>query len=176
MASNRRGKRKQLLRLGRALLGICMVALPTGALAANDCAWINEATASGLLGGDAVGEVSAPDPAQPIVCTFTQMSAGVKRILRVTVEIAPNPQARLQALEQSCGAERVPLKAIGNEAQDCGEDDRKAGMGESVVGRVRDQVFTISITSSLKKDPLFARDALKSKIYTAAEQVAGNLF
>jgi hypothetical protein len=157
-------------------MGICIVALPTGALAANNCAWINEATASGLLGGDAVGEVSAPDPAQPTVCTFTQMSAGVKRTLRVTVEIAADPHARLRAISQSCVAEPVPLKAIGNEALDCGEDDRKAGMGESVVGRVRDQVFTISITSSLKKDPVFARDALKSKIYTAAEQVAGNLF
>jgi hypothetical protein len=37
-------------------------------------------------------------------------------------------------------------------------------------------VFTITIASSLKNDPQLTRDVLKSKIYTAAEQVAGNLF
>lgn len=176
MARNSLGIGRRLRRFELTLLGACIVALPAGAFAANNCAWINEATASGLLGGDAVGEVSAPDPGQPTVCTFTQMSAGVKRTLQVTVEIAADPHARFQVISQGCGAAPVPLKAIGNEALDCGEDERKAALGESVVGRVRDQVFTITISSTLKKDPLFSRDALKSKIYTAAEQVAGNLF
>jgi hypothetical protein len=41
---------------------------------------------------------------------------------------------------------------------------------------VRNQVFTIDLNSTLKDDPILARDALKARIYTAAEQVAGNLF
>jgi len=45
-----------------------------------------------------------------------------------------------------------------------------------VVGRVRDQIFTITISTTLKNDPILTRDALKARIYTAAEQVAGNLF
>jgi hypothetical protein len=68
------------------------------------------------------------------------------------------------------------LKAIGNEALICAADDRKAGMGERIVGRVRDQVFTITIASSVKNDPILTRDILKTRIYTAAEQVSGNLF
>ncbi len=41
---------------------------------------------------------------------------------------------------------------------------------------MRDQVFTIVLSSRVKKNPLLTRDALKARIYTAAEQVAGNLF
>jgi hypothetical protein len=37
-------------------------------------------------------------------------------------------------------------------------------------------VFTIAISSTLKNDPILTREALKTRIYTAAEQVAGNLF
>ena len=161
--------------LGLALLATCLIGPPARAMAANNCAWITESTASGLLGGDAVGEVSAAT-GQPTVCTFTQMDTGVKRILRITVEIAPEPHARMEAVAQVCGADQLPIKAIGNEAMVCTADDRKAGPGERVVGRVRDQVFTITISTTLKNDTLLTREALKARIYTAAEQVAGNLF
>lgn len=162
----------------RIVLCLLMLTAAQGsARAANTCAWLNEATASGLLGGDAVGEVDQPPaPDQPTVCTFTQMNASGKRTLRITVEIAADPQARLASVSQLCGQDAAPIKAIGNEALVCAADDRKSGMGERVVGRVRDQVFTITIASSLKNDPLLNRDMLKMKIYTAAEQVAGNLF
>jgi hypothetical protein len=159
-----------------ALVGVCLLVAPAVAHAANNCAWINEATASGLLGGDAVGEVSEAVPGQPTVCTFTQITAGGKRTLRITVEIAGDPHARLAAIEQSCGADAAPMKAIGNEALVCATDDRKTSIGERVVGRVRDQVFTITIASTLKNDPVLTRSVLKVRIFTAAEQVSGNLF
>jgi len=175
MASNRIGLKRTLRRLDLALLAVCLIGAPAGAHAANNCAWLNEATAGGLLGGDAVGEVSEA-AGQPTVCTFTEKDTGVVRTLRITVEIAADSHARMGEIAQGCGADAVPLTAIGNEALVCAADDRKAGLGERVVGRVRDQVFTITIASSLKNDPLLTRDVLKSKIYTAAEQVAGNLF
>jgi hypothetical protein len=175
MASNGGRITKVPGKLGLALLGVCLIGLPSRALAANNCAWITESTASGLLGGDAVGEVSAVT-GQPTACTFTQMGAGVKRTLRITVEIAPEPHARLEAVAQICGADLEPIEAIGNEAMVCSADDRKVGPGERVVGRVRDQVFTITISTTLKNDTILTRDALKTRIYTAAEQVAGNLF
>jgi hypothetical protein len=175
MASNSTGLKSKLPRLALALFAVCLLGAPACAHAANNCAWLNEATAGGLLGGDAVGEVSEA-AGQPTVCTFTQMTAGIKRTLRVTVEIAADPHARMGEIAQGCGADAVPLTAIGNEALVCAADDRKGGLGERVVGRVRDQVFTITIASSLRNDPLLTRDVLKSRIYTAAEQVAGNLF
>jgi len=175
MASNCGRLTKTSGKLGLALLGMCLIGLPARAMAANNCAWITESTASGLLGGDAVGEVSAAT-GQPTVCTFTQLGAGVKRTLRITVEIAAEPHVRLAAVAQVCGADQLPIKAIGNEAMVCAADDRKAGPGERVVGRVRDQVFTITISTTLKNDTILTREALKARIYTAAEQVAGNLF
>ena len=164
----------QLMRLAACLF--CFLACTIAARADNNCAWLNEATAGGLLGGDAVGDSPAPAAGEPTVCTFTQQSGTVKRTLRIVVEIAPDPHARYSTLSQSCGTDSFALKAIGNEALACSADDRKAGPGERVVGRVRDQVFTITIASSLKGDPALSRDVLKAKIYTAAEQVAGNLF
>jgi hypothetical protein len=68
------------------------------------------------------------------------------------------------------------MQAIGNEATSCAADDRKGTLAARAVGRVRDQVFTITISTTLKGDSELTRDVLKSRIYTAAEQVAGNLF
>jgi hypothetical protein len=162
-------------RLTLLVLSVICLAMPFAAHAENTCPWLNEATAGGLLGGDAVGIKTGAD-GQPTVCTFTQQGTGVTRTLRVIVEIAPEPHARMSAVAQVCGADVLPIKAIGNEALVCQADDRKGGVGERVVGRVRDQVFTITIASTLKVDPILNRDALKARIYTAAEQVAGNLF
>jgi hypothetical protein len=150
--------------------------MPNLCHAKNNCPWLNEATASGFLGGDAVGDFTDAAPGKPAVCAFTQQAAGVLRTLRITVEIAPDPHARMSEVAQACGAGAAALKAIGNEALVCPADDRKGGLGERVVGRVRDQVFTIAIGSTLKDDPTLTREALKAKIALAAEQVAGNLF
>jgi hypothetical protein len=174
---NRSTSLKRFLQnFGRIVLGGCLIGLPTLCRAANNCAWINEATASGLLGGEAVGEVTEPTAGQPVACTFTQHGERVKRTLRVTVEIAGNAHTRLSTIAQICGPNAVPLKAIGNEAFICAEDGGKNQMGEFVVGRVRDQVFTITIGTTLKDDSILTRDELRSRIYMAAEQISGNLF
>ena len=171
-ACNARFSRRLIL----LFVGICSLTLPALCHAENNCPWLNEATAGGLLGGDAVSRKTGGTDGQPTVCTFTQQDAGVTRTLRVTVEITTEPHGRMSAVAQVCGADASPIKAIGNEALVCAADDRKGALGERVVGRVRDQVFTITINSTLKADPILNREALKAKIYTAAEQVAGNLF
>jgi hypothetical protein len=50
------------------------------------------------------------------------------------------------------------------------------GQGEQVFGRVRDNVFTITITTSAGNDPTMPRDVLIEKAGLVAEQVSGNLF
>lgn len=160
-----------------ALLGFGLIGMPAVCKAANTCPWINEATASGILGGDAVGELTGGlDNGGTAVCEFTQQGDGFKRTLQITVELAPDSHSRLSTIEQSCGSDAVPLKAIGNEALVCAADDRKSGQGERVVGRVRDQVFTITIKTTMKADPILTRMELKSRVTAAAEQVSGNLF
>jgi len=157
-------------------MGMCLLGLPTAAYAANNCPWINEATASGFLGGDSVGMFTSATAGQPAECLFTQQREGFARTLRITMEIATDPHANLNSILQTCGADQAPIKAIGNEAFACSESARKGAMGERVLGRVRDQVFTITLGTTLKDDPILTRDELKTRIYTVAEQVAGNLF
>jgi len=60
----------------------------------------------------------------------------------------------------------MPLKAIGNEAYVCPQDRR-------VVGRVRDQVFTIRVSTT---DRAFPANVIGEDGRRVAEQVAGNLF
>jgi hypothetical protein len=158
------------------LLPLCFIAWPAASRAANNCPWLNEATAGGILGGEAIGAFTQATTGQPAVCLFTSDAQGARRTLRITVEVAADAHMQVTTESQSCGPDAAPLKAIGNEALACAADDRKAGPGERAVGRVRDQVFTITLASSQKGDPMLTRDALKAKIYTAAEQVSGNLF
>lgn len=165
----------------RPILKLCLVAasfsvFPGLGHAANNCPWINEATASGLLGGEAIGSFSQPSPTDPAVCTFVQHSEAGTRTLRIAVEQSPDFVARLTTEYKMCGTDAAPLIAIGNEARLCNSDDRKKLFAERVVGRVRDQVFTITISSTIKRESTLDRAALKAKVYTAAEQVAGNLF
>lgn len=160
----------------RILVGLCGVGLPSAAHAANNCPWLTETTASSLIGAEAVGSYTAPAGTQPAVCTFTQKSEGAVRTLTITIELSTEPHARMTSVARACGTGAEPLNAIGNEAVYCAADIRRGELGERAVGRVRNQVFTIDLNSAMKDDPILTRDALKSRIYTAAEQVAGNLF
>jgi hypothetical protein len=158
------------------LIAICAFLVPMPGSAANNCPWMNEASASGLLGGDGVGAFTAASPGQPAVCSFNSEMEGVKRALRITVEVSPDAHGLLALGAHDCTSGAAPLKAIGNEAFVCVADERKGMASVRALGRVRDQYFTIMIVSTQKNDPFLTPDALKSKIYAAAEQVAGNLY
>ena len=157
-----------LVLLGAALLPV--------AAAAENCPWINTATASGLIGADATGAYTPAAAGQPAVCTFTEINSRSPRTLQIRVETTPDAHARLMALDSSCADAASPLPAIGNEAVTCVAADHKDKPAERALGRVRNQVFTITLTSSGKQDDVLTRDELKMRIDTAAEQVAGNLF
>jgi len=176
MANDRMNLKKTLCRITPRMLPLLLVFLPAVGSAANKCPWINEATASGLLGGEAEGLYTPATTGQPAVCTFTNASADVVRTLRISVESATDPHAQLNTIAQICGTDVVPVKAIGNEAMVCTADGRKGATGVRIVGRVRDQVFTILIGTTLKNDPILNPFALKTNAQTAAEQVSGNLF
>jgi hypothetical protein len=156
------------------VLGFFIAALP--AHAANNCPWMSETTASSLLGGDATGVYVAGTERRPAVCTFTQQTEAGARSLQISVQVVGDPHARLAQAEEKCGTDPAPLNAIGNEAIYCTGDESPGQRSEHAVGRVRDQVFSIVLATAVKDDAVFTRDALIARIYTASEQVAGNLF
>jgi hypothetical protein len=176
MADKSRLNPSTMLRLRVALLGALLAAVPPATHAANNCPWINEATASGLLGADAVGSFTDATAAQPAVCTFIQEELGTTRTLRITVMDTPEFRALLDSETKACATPASPLIALGNEAIACSGDDRKKLYAERVVGRVRNQVFTITLSTTRKDDSILTRSELKLRILVAAEQVSGNLF
>jgi len=154
-----------------------MLAMRIPAHASNACPWMNEATASGLLGDEAVGSYTAASSTnRRATCRFTQGNGAAVRQLVLEVESTSDATTRVKSMQKACSSAATTLQAIGNEAVVCAADDGKSRLGEFVVGRVRDQMFTIRISSSLKNDPVLTHEALRNRISSAAEQIAGNLF
>jgi hypothetical protein len=103
-------------------------------------------------------------------CTFVYHDATASRELRITVEQAQDPSHAMASYKAHCSGDATHLQAIGNEAVMCAADTKGQAHGERVIGRVRDQVFTVTITTSVRND------ALEEKTRNIAEQVAGALF
>jgi hypothetical protein len=120
------------------------------------CPWLNQATANGILEGTATAANTKS------ACAFS----GKNGDLRIEVTVAPDAATRLRNLEAACRIGAKPLKAIGNETATCSS----AGV-EQIVGRVRDQLFIITLTmKSFNQQEVAKRGRL------VAEQVSGNLF
>ena len=120
------------------------------------CAWLNAATAAGVLGGEVHMTVTQGS------CEFVHHETS----LRIEVGSGSAPHAQ-------CGSGAEPLRAIGNEAQACAYQGKPGWMAEQVVGRVRDQAFLVRIST---KDQSAAPKILREKARKVAEQVAGILF
>jgi hypothetical protein len=181
---------RRTLRATKLLLCIALFLFAgSSAHAANNCPWLTEATAGGLLGGTTVGSFTAGATAtgdaatpptvrmdQPGTCVFIDKEGAAMRELTITMELSPDAHAKLAGMMQACGATSQLLQAIGNEAAVCAMDAHRKSISERVVGRVRNQIFTITIHTTLSDDPVLNTSSLMTKIYTASEQVAGNLF
>jgi len=145
--------------------------------AQNTCPWLNAATASGVLGGSASTEVSNTGVSAG-VCVFRLQNGVASDSLRIVVAKANKPEnagKEMLPYESKCSSSGVPLKGVGNEAVlcVCDTDNLK---GELVVGRVRDNIFSVAIYSSTGDDPAATKDALADKAEEIAKQVAGILF
>lgn len=154
----------------------CVLAGSLTARAANNCPWFNEASASSILDGNAVGQYTPAAAGQLATCRFTETAGGKTRELVITVETATKPHDQLMALRSGCADTSAPLASIGNEALQCAMAANDTSHGERVIGRVRDQVFTIAISTTAKQDASLGPHELAMRSIIVAEQVSGNLF
>lgn len=138
------------------------------------CPWLNVATASGALNGPAALDVSQPSPDQ-MTCTFQYRNQGAAYALRIEVWAHQDISRGLTAQQRACTTPGTALRAIGNEAVLCAEDGR-AAHGDAVIGRVRDSIFRVTITTTSPNDPAMPHDVLEQKVRDTAEAVAGSLF
>jgi hypothetical protein len=155
------------------------------------CPWINEATAAGYLHGDVAMTVThtstGADKAAAAAATATGTSvtvgdatcefvkhdaSGVTK-LRIEVVTMSDVAASFPGFRDRCGADRQPVRAIGNEAVVCGmKTTERGGVAEQVVGRVRERAFVVSISAAGGTD----QATLRETTLRVAEQVAGFLF
>lgn len=147
---------------------VLVLALPAIGPAAEICPWLNAATADGVLGGPVAVTVSRAKIGDDASCRFIRHDGSLLSELGIEVETMPSPAKDFPSYAARCHSAGVPLKAIGNEAQACSDE-----AAEQVIGRVRDRVFLIRITTGDRSaQPAILRD----KARKVAEQVAGILF
>jgi hypothetical protein len=156
------------------LLGLAML-MPSVCHGQSKCPWINEATARGILGGAATVTANIGKQGDG-VCEFSRQQGAVILKLRISVDIMTGIPKQFPAYLAQCRSKTVPLQAVGNEAVMCSIPGKGEQYAESVVGRVRDQAFVVSVSSSVQNDPSMTPEMSREKANLVAEQVAGILF
>jgi hypothetical protein len=156
---------------------VLILFLPAHSRAEGICPWLNQATASGFLGGPASSLVENGSPGEA-TCAFHYQKGNTRYDLQIKVERMKGSSIDFGPYKALCGSDSVPLRAIGNEALLCSLQRKGEGMvhGEQVVGRVRDRAFIVSVSTNAGDDPSMSMEVLKEKVSDIAEQVAGALF
>jgi len=149
--------------------------MPTVCHAQAKCPWINEATARGVLGGDVTLTARVNDRGEGI-CEYSRQQGAAVRQLRVAVNLMTDIPKQFPAYLAQCPPRSEPVRAIGNEAVTCSTEGKGHTSAEVVVGRVREQAFVVSLSSSLQDDPSMTQEMRRQKVNLVAEQVAGILF
>jgi hypothetical protein len=139
------------------------------------CPWINEATARGILGGAVTVTVEVSDHGDG-VCEFSRPQGAVVHQLRVSVNVMTDIPKQFPTYLAQCPPKSAPLRAIGNEAVMCSIQGDGEQYAEKVVGRVRNQAFVVSVSSSVQDNPSMTQAMRREKANLVAEQVAGILF
>jgi hypothetical protein len=151
---------------------VCHAQTPS---ALTKCPWLNEATARGILGGDVTLIVKLNDQGAG-VCKFTRRQGAATHELRISVDLMSDIPKQFPTHLAQCPPKSPALPATGNEAVTCTTHTKENHYAELVVGRVRNQAFTISISSTTQDDPSMTQKECREKTNQIAEQVAGILF
>jgi hypothetical protein len=140
------------------------------------CPWLNVATATGVLRSSEQSPIAILAEGGKAACDFTYRDPTASRELKITVEEVNDVQQAMTAYKARCSSPAEPLRGIGNEAVTCAVGSKGKSFGQRVIGIVRDQIFTVTLTTSAPKDPVMPQEALEEKSRNISEQVAGALF
>lgn len=116
---------------------------------------------------------SSAEAVSRIDCAFTGTTGHFRSFLGVTVAIGIHSANPFQASAAKCLEVPVALKAVGNEALDCRAATERGTQADEVFGRVRDQVFSIEVSTD---DRNLSKEQLRLRARTIADHVAGSLF
>ncbi len=142
--------------------------------AADDCPFLNAATAAGILGGEVHATYfSSSKTNDDGSCEFVRSPSSVHFQLQINVDTMTDPATQFRGRLAKCEGSKVPLPAIGNEAIACSRSENDGLRVDQVIGRVRDRAFNIKISTT---DHTLTASGLREKSKIAAEQVSGYLF
>lgn len=148
--------------------GVLLVA--TTAVHAENCPWLNAATAEGVLGVPVTMLVTHPN-ATAVSCDFSRSGTGAS--LRIDVTTPEDAAAAFAKAAAKCGTEKRKLIGVGNEAVGCTLPESSSTV-EHVVGRVRGRIFVLHWTR-MSNTPQ-SSEAPVDTIQGVAEAVAGSMF
>jgi len=163
----------------RALLPLLFAFQATGW--AQSCAWLNAATAGGLLGGEVSMHVAPTSPTSPATPADTTCTFTLKQDPSVSLEIAVHTLSDMHADFQKYAAQCAPpteaLRGIGNEAVGCAGSSSGRAV-EQIVSRVRNRAFVLAWSVGHAPKDMSGQDQeeMHDKLRNVAEQVAGSLF
>jgi len=158
-----------------AMFGLLLIA--SVSCRAENCPWINAATAGGALGGTVTAKL-VHTSREDVTCEFRLGRGNDVAILEIAVHTMGSPAQDFQSYRSTCSSAATPLRGIGNEATECTSIDQRGTTTEQIVARVRDRAFILKWTFPPAGDSIrvLSRDELQDTIRNLAEQVAGSLF
>ena len=107
-----------------------------------------------------------------MICEFIRQEGRTTAKLRIEVDTVGRPHDTFASDAAHCGKDPAPINAIGNEAMICSRKKHHE-ITEHLVGRVRDRIFLLDITSDA---PHPDNAMLREKAEQISQQVAGILF
>jgi hypothetical protein len=156
------------------LLLVLGMLLPNICHAQTKCPWLNEATAQGFLGSPVAAAVKLDSQGDGL-CEFSRGDQPPVGQLRILVKRMTDIHKQFPKYLAHCPQKSTPIQAIGNEAVMC--STAKTGRyEETVVGRVRDQAFIVTVSSAVDDDRSKTEERRRKRVTQVAEQVAGILF
>jgi hypothetical protein len=156
------------------LLFLAALLVPALCSAQTVCPWINRATATDSPDG-IVREAHAALADGGSRCLFSYSDGDVAYNVQITVRNTIDSDQDMTRPEAQCTSAQTSLTGIGNEALLCAKDMHYS-RGEQVIGRVRDKIFVVVVSTREGRESPAARRQLSDKALLIAEQVAGNLF
>jgi hypothetical protein len=147
---------------------------PGRVLAEVPCPWLNSATAAGVLGGDVQANVTPLTPQGDTTCDFKRTEHSGVSSLTIAVHTMALPAKDYASYLARCMGTAVSLKAVGNEAIQCVQNNGSGG--EQIIGRVRERAFVIDLKRNSAGSRSSTASGLSEEARNVAEQVAGALF
>ncbi len=140
-----------------------------------NCAWLNAATAGGLLGGEASMKVITTSGFDT-TCEFTLKGKSAVSKLTIVVHSMAVTREGFPALLAQRGTTGAAMRAVGNEAMECMRTSGENEVTEQVISRVRDRAFVLTWVMPKPAGDAQAQGEIRDKFRNVAEQVAGSLF